>query len=115
MSDEQWLWLFINQQIDNDEKLEHMCPECRNAVISHNKCTRCGKPLTEKAEEVSTTFDEEKYNRLKAEQESMYDPDGLWGLDEDDGQEDEDGDIVYEIGREEFNDNSSDWNEDEEE
>ena len=92
-----------------------MCPDCRNAVTSQNRCTRCGKPITIKAEEVSTTFDMEKYERLKKEQETIYDPDGLWDLDEDDSEDDEDEDIVYEVGHEEFEDDSYDWKDDEEE
>ena len=40
MTDGQWLWLFVNQIIDNEEHLEKMCQECRDEVTSENKCIR---------------------------------------------------------------------------
>lgn len=64
MSDEQWLWLFVNQRIDADEKLEKMCPKCREEVTSGHKCIRCGKDIIEQETFVNPNFDIEKYNRL---------------------------------------------------
>lgn len=64
MSDEQWLWLFVNQRIDVDEKLEKMCPKCREEVTSTHKCTRCGKDITIEDSFVNPNFDIDKYNRL---------------------------------------------------
>lgn len=65
MSDEQWLWLFVNQRIDADEKLERMCPKCREEVTSGNKkCIRCGKTIIEQESFVNPNFDIDKYNRL---------------------------------------------------
>ena len=69
LTDEQLVWLFINQLVDNDEKLERMCPDCRDEVTSKCKCTRCGKPMLPHDEYetfVNPNFNEEEY-RLKAE------------------------------------------------
>ena len=66
MTDEQWLWLFVHQSIDNDEKLECMCPKCKNDATSKS-CIRCGKPLdTSKfeAQFVNPSFDAERFNTL---------------------------------------------------
>lgn len=67
MTDEQWLWIFANQSLDTDEKLENMCPECRNEVTQH-RCIRCGKKLSEHSEGetyINKNFDEAKYEALK--------------------------------------------------
>lgn len=57
------MWLFVNQLIDNDEKLEHMCPECRDEVTSKRKCTRCGKDIPQNDDDgfVNPNFNEEEY------------------------------------------------------
>ena len=86
-----------------------MCPDCRNEVISNNKCTRCGKPLTHIDDDVSTTFDMDRYERLKAEQNQMDDPDGLWDLEEEEEYDEDDEDIIGEINSSEFFDDSTDY------
>lgn len=60
------MWLFVNQLVDNDEKLEKMCPDCREEVTSKHKCIRCGKeiPNYDMDDEdgfVNPNFDEEEY------------------------------------------------------
>lgn len=65
MTDEQWLWLFVNQLIDNEEHLEKMCPECRDEATSNNKCIRCGKVLTKKEDIfINPNFDADRFKRL---------------------------------------------------
>ena len=66
MTDGQWLWLFVNQIIDNEEQLEKMCPDCRNEVTSTHKCVRCGKVLAKKSEDVfiNPNFDQSRFERL---------------------------------------------------
>lgn len=69
MTDEQWLWLFINEALDADEKLKMMCHECQNDATSNNKCIRCGKPLGSarrfgKADFVNPNFDPERFDAL---------------------------------------------------
>lgn len=67
MTDEQWLWLFVNQSIDYDEQLDHMCDKCRDEVTSH-RCTRCGKSLgggKYNPDFVNPNFDTERFDKLK--------------------------------------------------
>lgn len=64
MSDEQWLWLFVNQRIDADEKLEKMCDKCRNEVTSTHRCVRCGKDIVKNETFINPNFDIDKYNKL---------------------------------------------------
>ena len=66
MTDGQWLWLFVNQIIDNEEHLEKMCPDCKNEVTSDKKCIRCGKVLTTKECDsfVNPNFDMSKFEEL---------------------------------------------------
>lgn len=65
MTDGQWLWLFINQLIDNEEHLEKMCPDCRDEVTSTNKCIRCGKVLTKGEDKfINPNFDADRFERL---------------------------------------------------
>ena len=103
MSDEQWLWLFVNQRIDVDEKLERMCPECREEVTSGHKCIRCGKDIGVTESFVNPNFDMEKYEMLKSESythvENLYkDYDEDEDSDEDDyEEEDYENDIVEEV------------------
>lgn len=72
MSDEQWLWLFVNQRIDADEKLEKMCPKCREEVTSSHKCIRCGKDIVESETFVNPNFDMDRYNELAGHVEDSY-------------------------------------------
>lgn len=72
MSDEQWLWLFVNQRIDADEKLEKMCPKCREEVTSSHKCIRCGKDIIESESFVNPNFDMDRYNELTGHVEDSY-------------------------------------------
>ena len=72
MSDEQWLWLFVNQRIDADEKLERMCPKCREEVTSSHKCIRCGKDIIEEESFVNPNFDMDRYNELSGHVEELY-------------------------------------------
>lgn len=65
MTDGQWLWLFVNQIIDNEEHLEKMCPDCRNEVTSTHKCIRCGKVLTKDEDRfINPNFDASRFERL---------------------------------------------------
>ena len=72
MSDEQWLWLFINQRIDADEKLEKMCSKCREEVTSSHKCIRCGEDISKGESFVNPNFDMDRYNELSGHVEDLY-------------------------------------------
>ena len=64
MTDEQWLWLFVNQRIDSEEKLEHMCPKCRSEVTSKDRCMRCGTHINVAESVRNPNFDIDRYNKL---------------------------------------------------
>lgn len=89
MTDEQWLWLFANEALDADEKLDCMCPACQGDVTSNNKCIRCGKPLGRrrfgKADFVNPNFDAERFEALAN------------GTDIDSQPEHDDEDVDYEL------------------
>lgn len=78
MTDEQWLWLFANEALDADEKLDHMCPSCRSDATSGNRCIRCGKPLGGrrfgKADFVNPNFDPERFDALANGTDSSTEP-----------------------------------------
>lgn len=70
MTDEQWVWLFANQNLDADEKLENMCPECQKEVTQEKHCIRCGKRIDENANDgeetvINESFDMERYEAMK--------------------------------------------------
>ena len=76
MSDEQWLWLFVHQSIDSDEKFESMCPDCQNEVTSGvKKCIRCGKEINGTDSFVNPNFDISKYNKLAGIDDDEYEDD----------------------------------------
>lgn len=81
MTDEQWLWLFINQMIDNEEHLEKMCPDCKNELISTNKCIRCGKVLAKDEDKFfNPNFDTNRFEELSHEGGITYEDDIDVGL-----------------------------------
>jgi len=64
MTDEQWLWLSINMDIDSDIKLEGMCEKCKTSAYNgRDKCSSCGDPI-DKVGFKNPNFDNEKYERL---------------------------------------------------
>ena len=68
MTDEQWVWLFLNEAIDSDEQFEQLCPTCQREVSSgkHN-CPRCGKVLSKRGSEdsfINPNFDVNRFNQL---------------------------------------------------
>jgi methionyl-tRNA synthetase len=77
MSDEQWLWLFVNQRIDADEKLEGMCPKCREEVTSGHKCSRCGRDIIKEESFINPNFDMDRYNELSGHVEKTYNEDDI--------------------------------------
>lgn len=87
MTDEQWLWLFANQSLDADERLENMCPECRREVTQEHRCIRCGKKISVvggggEFEESFTneSFDMEKYEAMKNRKHTSSSEDELESL-----------------------------------
>ncbi|QEK12715.1 hypothetical protein FQB35_10435 [Crassaminicella thermophila] len=61
------IWIYANLSIDQDEKIESMCSECKEE-IKKKTCSRCGKTIEEEKEfEVNKNFDEEKFKTLLEE------------------------------------------------
>ena len=57
--------------MDEDEKLEHMCPQCR-AELEEKHCIRCGKTIREEDGEkfINPNFDMARFNRLNGNKDS---------------------------------------------
>lgn len=58
------LYCILQQWLDEEEKLEMLCPTCRDRAME-KRCTACGAPLQEGEEIENTAFDMERYRRLK--------------------------------------------------
>lgn len=68
MTDEQWLWVYANWALDNDEELEGMCPDCQEKAMEHNKCSRCGVTLSSASDKfVNPNFDPKRFEELSKE------------------------------------------------
>ena len=66
MTDEQWLWVYVNMAIDDDENKEHMCNRCIEESASNDTCIRCGKTL-HKDSFTNHNIDVDKFNRMSEE------------------------------------------------
>ena len=64
MTQREYLYCILQQWLDEEEKLESLCPACR-AQAQEKRCTRCGALLTETDGMENTAFDMERYRRLK--------------------------------------------------
>lgn len=63
MTDEQWLWLFVNDAVDTDEKMEHICDKCKSEITS-NRCTRCNKLINTGDNFINPNFNKSKFDGL---------------------------------------------------
>lgn len=68
MTDEQWVWVFANMSLDNDEKLEHMCEKCVDRSTSGEYCVVCGEHLDMRTrngllDNVNINFDMAKFEK----------------------------------------------------
>ena len=65
MKERDYLWCLLNIQLDREEELEQMCPECRSR-IQENRCTCCGQPVEQwRKRAVNPSFDEARFARMK--------------------------------------------------
>lgn len=55
--------------LDDEDKMNQMCPKCQDEATSHNKCTRCGTSMSTDGGDhfVNPNFDKEKFDRLSRE------------------------------------------------
>jgi predicted amidophosphoribosyltransferase len=65
MTDEQWLWIYANMAVDDEDLLNRMCQKCRDDMAS-NRCSRCGKSLDDHAF-VNPNFDSSRFEKLSQE------------------------------------------------
>lgn len=63
MTRRDYLYCAVQQWLDEEEKLEQLCPACR-ARAMQRRCTACGALLATEGME-NTAFDMERYRRLK--------------------------------------------------
>lgn len=74
LTDEQWVWLFINEAIDREESFESMCDDCKHEVTSSKRCSRCGKVIRNKDNGdvfINPNFDADRYEKLSKYDDSV--------------------------------------------
>ena len=64
MTNREYLYCTVQQWLDEEEKLERLCPTCRARALEP-RCTCCGAPLGSGEGMENTAFDIERYRRLK--------------------------------------------------
>lgn len=60
MTDGDYLYCVLHMTLDEEERLEQLCPECR-AQAEKSTCLCCGAPLAE----VNPSFDEDRFEELR--------------------------------------------------
>lgn len=60
----EYLYCILQQWLDEEEKLEALCPACR-AQAMERRCVCCGAPLSRWEAAENTAFDAERYQKLK--------------------------------------------------
>ena len=68
MTDRAYLWCALNLLLDEEERLEQMCPACR-AEAMEGRCPVCGAPADSGAAGVNAAFDQARYDRLERGEE----------------------------------------------
>lgn len=64
MTEREYLYCLLQQWLDEEEKLERLCPTCR-AQAGEKRCICCGAPLSESSGMENASFDMERYCRMK--------------------------------------------------
>lgn len=64
MRDRDYLWCLVNELLDQEERLEGLCPACR-ARAEEERCPACGAPVGDSGAGVNPAFDMERFLRLK--------------------------------------------------
>lgn len=63
MTDRDYLWCALNLLLDDEEKLDELCPVCR-AEAEEPRCPVCGRAAAETGGGVNAGFDAERFERL---------------------------------------------------
>ena len=65
MKDRDYLWCLANELLDGEERLERLCPACRQRVMEE-RCPVCGQTEHgEREEMVNPSFDLERFEQMK--------------------------------------------------
>ena len=64
MTRREYLYCVLQQWLDEEEKLESLCPACR-ARAAQRRCSCCGAPLASGEAAENTAFDARRYRRMK--------------------------------------------------
>ncbi len=64
MTHRDYLWCALNLLLDEEEKLDALCPACRTEALEE-RCPVCGGARCDGAVEENAAFDWERYQRMK--------------------------------------------------
>ena len=64
MTQREYLYCILQQWLDEEEKLDSLCPACRAQAMG-KRCVGCGALLSESNGMENESFDMERYRRLK--------------------------------------------------
>lgn len=64
MTGRDYLWCALNLLLDQEEELDALCPACRGEA-EERRCPGCGRSVGEMVREENTSFDWERFERLK--------------------------------------------------
>lgn len=68
MKSRDYLWCLVNQILDDEEELGHLCPACR-ARAEEERCPACGVQVWSVSAGVNTSFDMERFQAMKGERQ----------------------------------------------
>ena len=65
MKDRDYLWCLVHSILDREERLERLCPECREQM-AEERCPACGRPVSLWGDgAVNPAFDPKRFEELK--------------------------------------------------
>ena len=64
MTDRDYLLCALHLILDEEERLNHLCPGCRQR-IEEERCPVCGEPAAQSKAGVNLAFDVERFERMK--------------------------------------------------
>lgn len=64
MTDRDYLLCALHLVLDDEERLDALCPACR-AREEEKRCPSCGAEVEQVGAEVNPAFDEERFERMK--------------------------------------------------
>ncbi len=64
MLERDYLWCALNMMLDDEERLDGLCPSCRS-LAERGCCPSCGGQVSRKSAGVNVTFDLERFERMR--------------------------------------------------